>query len=44
MIVNNKDFEQTDTETEKYESIEELKIPQEYEDGYIVILDDPNEK
>ena len=43
-IVNNKDFEKTDTEKEKYESIEELKFPQEYEDGDFVILDDLNEK
>ena len=42
-IVNNKDFEKSDTERETYESIEELKIPQEY-DGSIFILDDLNEK
>ena len=41
-IVNNKDFEKTDTEIETYESIEELKFPQEY-DGGIIILDDLNE-
>ena len=28
-IVNNKDFEKSDTEIETYESIEELKFPQE---------------
>ena len=44
MIVNNKDFEKSDTEIETYESIEELKFPQEYEDGGIIILDDLNEK
>ena len=43
-IVNNKDFEKTDTEKETYESIEELKFPQEYDDGGIIILDDLNEK
>ena len=43
-IVNYKDFEKSDTEIETYESIEELKIPQEYEDGGIIILDDFNEK
>ena len=41
--VNNKDFEKSDAELETYESIEELKFPQEY-DGGIIILDDLNEK
>ena len=31
-IVNDKDFEKSDTEIETYESIEELKFPQEYDD------------
>ena len=31
-IVNNKDLEKSDTEIETYESIEELKFPQEYDD------------
>ena len=43
-IVNNKDFEKSNTEIETYESIEELKFPQEYIDGGIIILDDLNEK
>ena len=43
-IVNNKDFQKSDTEIETYESIEELKFHQEYEDGGIIILDDLNEK
>ena len=43
-IVNNKDFEKSGTETETYESIEELKFPQDYDDGGIIILDDLNEK
>ena len=44
-IVNNKDFEKSDTEIETYESIEELKFPQEYDDaGGIIIQDDLNEK
>ena len=43
-IVNIEDFEKSDTEIETYESIEELKFPQEYEDGGIIILDDLNEK
>ena len=42
--VNNKDFQKSDTEIETYESIEELKFPQEYEYGGIIILDDLNEK
>ena len=42
-IVNDKDFEKSDTEIETYESLEELKFPQEY-DGGIIILDDLNEK
>ena len=43
-IVNNKDFEKPNTEIETCESIEELKFPQEYEDGGIITLDDLNEK
>ena len=43
-IVNDKDFQKSDTETETYESIEELKFPQEYEVGIIIVLDDINEK
>ena len=43
-IVINKDFEKSDTEIETYQSIEELKFPQEYDDGGIIILDDLNEK
>ena len=43
-IVNYKDFEKSDTEKETYESIEELKFPQEYENGGMIILDDLNEK
>ena len=43
--VNNKDFQKSDTETETYESIEESKFPQEYDDGVgIINLDDLNEK
>ena len=41
--MNNKDFEKSDTEIETYDSIQ-LKFPQEYEDGGIIILDDLNEK
>ena len=43
-VVNNKDFEKTDTEIETYSNIEELKYLHEYEDGVIIILDDLNEK
>ena len=43
-IVNNQDFEKSNTEIETYENIEELKYPQEYDDGGIIILDDLNEK
>ena len=43
-IVNNKDFQKSNTEIETYQSIEELKFPQEYEDGGIIIPDDLNEK
>ena len=42
--VSIKDFEKFDTEIETYESIEELKFPQEYNDGSIIILDDLIEK
>ena len=43
-IVDNKDFEKSDTEIQTYESIEELKFPQEYENNSIIILDDLNQK
>ena len=43
-IVDNKDFEKSDVEIETYESFEELKFPQENEDGGIIILDDLNEE
>ena len=43
-IVNNKDFQKSDTEIETYESIEELTFPQEYDDGGIISQDDLNEK
>ena len=43
-IVKNKDFEKSDTEVETYESIEDLKFPQEYENDSIIVLDDLNQK
>ena len=41
---NNKDFEKSETEIETFDSIEEIKYPQEYENISIIILDDLNEK
>ena len=43
-ICNDKDFKNSDTEVETYDSIEEIKFPREYDDGGIIILDDANEK
>ena len=43
-LVNDKDFEKSDTEIETFNNIEELKFPQEYENNSIIILDDLNEK
>ena len=36
-IVNNNDFEKSDTEIETNESIEEMNFPQEYADGVITL-------
>ena len=43
-IVNNKDFEKSNTEIETFDNIEELRFPQEYENNSIIILDGLNEK
>ena len=43
-VKNNKDFQKSDTEIETYESIEDLKFPQEYENNSNIILDDLNQK
>ena len=43
-IVNNKDFQKSDIEIETFESIEDLKFPQEYENKIIIILDYLNQK
>ena len=43
-IFNNKDFQKSDSEIETYESIEDMKFPQGYDDGGIIIFDDINEK
>ena len=43
-IVNNKDFEKSDTEIETFNNIDELKFPKKYENNSIIILDDLNQK
>ena len=43
-IKNNKDFEKSDTEIETFDNVEEIKYPEEYEDGGIIKLDDLNER
>ena len=43
-IVNNKDFQKSNTEIETYEIIEDIKFPQELENNSIIILDDFNQK
>ena len=42
-IVNNKDVQKSDTEIETYESIEDIKVPQEYENNSNIISDDLNQ-
>ena len=43
-IVNNKEFQKSNTEIETFDNIEDLKFPQEYENNSIIILDDLNQK
>ena len=43
-IVNNKDFEKSETEIETCSSIEELTFPREHEYRSIIILEDSNEQ
>ena len=43
-VINNKDFEKSDTEIETFDNIEDLKYPQGYEHNSIFILDDLNQK
>ena len=43
-LVNEKDFEKSNTEIETFDSIEEIIFPQENENNSIIILDDLNEK
>ena len=42
--INNEDFQKLDTEIETFDSIEESKYPQEYENNSTIILADLNEK
>ena len=42
--INNKDIEKSDTEIETFDNMEEMRYPQEYEDGGIIVLHDLNEK
>ena len=45
-IVNNKNFEKSDTELESYDNTEDLKFPQEYNSNQplVIILDDLKKK
>ena len=43
-VINNEDFEKSNTEIETFDNIEELKFPQAYENNSIIILDDLNQK
>ena len=43
-IINHKDFKKSNIQIEIYKSIENLKYPQEYENGGLTILDDLNER
>ena len=43
-LVNNKDFEKSDTEIKTFDKKEDLKIPQAYENNNIIMLDDLNQK
>ena len=43
-VNNNEDFEKSDIEIKTFDSIEELKFPQDYENNSIIILDDLNQK
>ena len=42
-LVKNKDIRKSKTEIETFESIEDLKFPQEHENNSIIILDDLNQ-
>ena len=43
-IVNNKEFEKSDTEIETFDNLEEINYPQDYENDGIFVLDDLNGK
>ena len=43
-VVNNKDFEKSNTEIETFDNIEDLKLPQDYQNNSIITLDDLNQK
>ena len=43
-VINNKDFQKSNTEIETFDNIEELKFPQDYENNSIIMLDDLNQK
>ena len=43
-MINDKDFEKSNTEIETFDNIEDLKFPQEYENNSVIILDVLNEK
>ena len=43
-LVNNKDFQKSDNEIETFDSIEEIRFPQDYENNSIILLDDLNDK
>ena len=43
-VINNEDFQKSNTEIEIFDNIENLKFPQEYENNSIIILDDLNQK
>ena len=43
-IVNSEVFQKSNTEIETIDNIEDLRYPQEYDDGGIITLDDLNEK
>ena len=42
-VINNKDFEKSNTEIETFDNIEEHRFPQEYENNSIKSLDDSNQ-
>ena len=39
-IINNKDYEKSDTEIQTFDNIEEVKYPQEYENNIRIFLND----